>query len=97
MVKNAKFKLYNGVEVPAIGLGTWQVATGEEAYNSVLWALQAGYRHIDTAYIYENETSVAEAIKYSQIPREEIFITTKLPANIKTYEGALEYFDKSLK
>ena len=91
------FKLYNGVEIPALGLGTWQVSNGDEAYNSVLWALEAGYRHIDTAYIYENETSVAKAIKDSKIDRKDIFITTKLPADIKTYDGAIEYFDKSLK
>ena len=97
MVKDNKFKLYNGVDIPALGLGTWQVSNGDEAYNSVLWALEAGYRHIDTAYIYENEVSVAKAIKDSKIDRKDIFITTKLPADIKTYDGAIEYFNKSLK
>ena len=96
-MKNEKFKLYNGVEIPAIGLGTWQVADGDEAYNSVIWALEAGYRHIDTAYAYGNESSVGKAIKDSKINRNEIFITTKLPAEIKTYEGAIEHFNQSLK
>ena len=95
-MENQKFKLYNGVEIPAIGLGTWQVADGEEAYNSVKWALEAGYRHIDTAYAYGNEKSVGKAIKDSKIDRKEIFITTKLPAEIKTYEGAIEHFNQSL-
>ena len=59
------FKMYNGVEIPHIGFGTWQVADGEEAYNSCIWALKAGYRHIDTAYAYENEKTVGKAIKDS--------------------------------
>lgn len=96
MVKEAKFKLHNGVEIPAIGLGTWQVKDGDEAYNSVLWALEAGYRHIDTANAYGNEASVAKAIKDSNIDRKDVFITTKLPAEIKTYEEAEKYFNQSL-
>lgn len=96
MVKDMKFKLYNGIEIPAIGLGTWQVANGDEAYNSVLWALEAGYRHIDTAYAYGNEKSVAKAIKDSKIDRKEIFISTKLPAEIKTYAEAERHFNESL-
>lgn len=97
MIKNEYFTLYNGVKIPAIGFGTWQVKDGQEAYNSVKWALEEGYTHIDTAYVYGNEESVGKAIKDSKLKREDIFITTKLPANIKTYEGALEYFEKSLK
>lgn len=96
-VKDLDFTLYNGIKIPAVGFGTWQVKDGEEAYNSVKWALEAGYRHIDTAYVYENEDSVGKAIKDSKIKREELFITTKLPSDIKTYDGAIEYFNKSLK
>ena len=96
MIKNLDFTLYNGVKIPAIGFGTWQAASGEEAYNSALWALEAGYRHIDTAFAYENESSIAQAIKDSKVGRENVFITTKLPSHIKTYEGALEYAQKSL-
>ena len=96
MVKDLDFTLYNGVKIPAIGFGTWQAASGEEAYNSALWALEAGYRHIDTAFAYENESSIAQAIKDSKVGRENVFITTKLPSHIKTYEGALEYAQKSL-
>ena len=97
MIKNEFFTLNNGVKIPSIGFGTWQVAEGEEGYNSCLWALKAGYRHIDTAFAYDNEPSVARAIADSGISREDIFITTKLPADIKTYEGTKEHFEKSLK
>lgn len=97
MLKDEYYTLYNGVQIPKIGFGTWQTRDGVEAYNSVRWALEFGYRHIDTAYVYGNEKSVASAIRDSLIRREDIFITTKLPADIKTYEGALEYFEQSLK
>ena len=97
MILSETYKLYNGVEIPKIGFGTWQTKSGKEAYDATTYALQAGYRHIDTAYTYENEQSVGQAILDSKIKREEIFITTKLPADIKTYEGALEYFEKSIK
>lgn len=96
MIKNEFITLNNGIKIPAIGLGTWQVADGEEAYNSCLWALEAGYRHIDTAHTYGNETSVARAIADSDISRESIFLTTKLPADIKDYEGTLKHFNESL-
>ena len=57
MIKDTFFTLNNGVKIPAIAIGTWQVAPGEEAYNTVKFALEAGYRHIDTAFTYENEKS----------------------------------------
>lgn len=97
MIKNERITLNNGVEIPSIGFGTWQVADGEEAYTSCLAALKAGYRHIDTAFAYGNEQSIARAIKDFGIPREEIFITTKLPADIKDKEGAIACFEQSLK
>ena len=96
MIKDKNFKLYNGVNIPAIAFGTWQIAEGEDAYNSVFWALEAGYRHIDTAHAYGNEKSVGKAIKDFGIAREDIFITTKLPAEIKTYDGAIKHFNESL-
>ena len=73
-----KMKLVNGVEIPVIGFGTWQVQNGQEAYQAVLCALQNGYTHIDTAAVYGNEESVGKAILDSGIPRERLFITTKL-------------------
>lgn len=96
MIKNEHFVLNNGVQIPSIGFGTWQVADGEEAYVSCLNALRAGYRHIDTAFAYGNEKSVARAIKDSGLSRDEVFITTKLPADVKNYEGAKEHISKSL-
>ena len=82
------FTLANGVKIPAIGFGTWQVPPGDIAYNSVKEALKAGYRHIDTAQAYGNEASVGQAIRDSGIDRSEIFVTSKLPAEIKSYRAA---------
>ena len=96
MVLQETYTLMNGIKVPKLGLGTWQIPEGEHTYNAVLWALQNGYRHIDTAMAYGNEASVGRAIKDSGIPREEIFVTTKLPAEHKGYKVAYECFEKSL-
>lgn len=85
------FTLANGVKIPAIGFGTWQIPSGDIAYNSVREALKAGYRHIDTAQAYGNEASVGKAILDSGINREEIFVTSKLPAEIKSYEKAVRH------
>ncbi|MBP9706480.1 MAG: aldo/keto reductase [Oligoflexales bacterium] len=70
-------KLNNGVEIPIFGLGVWK-AYAKETYQAVRWALELGYRHIDTAAIYGNEVEVGKAIRDSGIAREEIFVTTKL-------------------
>ena len=96
MIKKDYFTLYTGVKIPAIGFGTWQVKDGGEAYDSVRWALEAGYRHIDTAYAYGNEESVGRAIRDSGISRDEIFVTTKLPSHVKTYDGTIKHFGESL-
>ena len=96
MIKDEFYELSNGVKIPKLGLGTWQ-SSSEDAYNACMYALKAGYRHIDTAYVYENEKAVGRAIKDSNIDRKEIFVTTKLPANIKTYDGAINSFYESLK
>jgi diketogulonate reductase-like aldo/keto reductase len=69
--------LADGNTIPTIGLGVWQVPDGPECEDAVRWALEAGYRHIDTAQAYGNEASVGRAVRDSGIPREEIFITTK--------------------
>lgn len=95
MILQNTYTLSNGVKVPKIGLGTWQIPNGEQAYNSVMFALKNGYRHIDTAAAYGNEESVGKAIKDFGISRDEIFITTKLPAECKGYEKAKECFEKS--
>ena len=88
MILNETFTLSNGVKIPKIGLGTWQIPDGEEAYNSVMFALKNGYRHIDTAKAYGNEKNVGKAIKDFGISREEVFVTTKLPAECKGYDVA---------
>jgi len=89
------FPLANGVTIPKVGFGTWQIPEGSEAYDSVRTALDAGYRHVDSAAAYGNEASVGRAIRDSGVPREEIFITTKLKAEVKDAEGARAAFDAS--
>ena len=75
---NTTKRLNNGVEMPVLGLGVFRAEDGDETYNMVTWALEAGYRHIDTAAVYRNEKSVGDAIADSGIPRKDIFLTTKL-------------------
>jgi diketogulonate reductase-like aldo/keto reductase len=89
------FTLADDVRIPKIGFGTWQIPDGQEAYDSVRTALDAGYRHIDTALAYGNEASVGRAVRDSGIDRDEIFITTKLPAEIKDAAGARSAFERS--
>lgn len=96
MIKDEFFVLNNGVKIPKVAFGTWQISL-DDAYESTMLALKAGYRHIDTALAYENETEIGRALKESGIKREDIFVTTKLPAQIKGYDEALEAFDISLK
>ncbi len=69
--------LADGNEIPLLGLGVWQVKPGDEAEDAVRWALELGYRHIDTAQAYGNEESVGRALRDSGVPREEVFVTTK--------------------
>jgi diketogulonate reductase-like aldo/keto reductase len=69
--------LADGNEIPLLGLGVWQVPNGPEAENAVRWALELGYRHVDTAQAYGNEESVGRALRHSGVPRDEVFITTK--------------------
>lgn len=91
------FTLANGVRIPAVGFGTWQIPSGDVAYNSTREALKAGYRHIDTAQAYGNEASVGKAVLDSGIPRSEIFVTSKLPAEIKNYEKAVRRAELTMK
>jgi len=90
------YTLSNGVTIPKIGFGTWQIPEGEEAYNSVSFALKAGYTHIDTAQIYGNEVSVGKAIADSDVAREDIFLTTKLWNDKHDYDLAKDSIDESL-
>jgi diketogulonate reductase-like aldo/keto reductase len=90
--------LQNGVKIPLLGLGTWRSKEGQEVEQSVRWALEIGYRHIDTAAVYKNEQGVGQAIRDSKIPREQIFVTTKLWNDDSRlgYEACLKAFDQSL-
>ena len=89
--------LSNGVQMPIIGIGLWQVSDATEAENAVYEALKAGYRLIDTAAGYLNEEAVGRAIKRSSVPREEIFVTTKIWVQDAGCESAKRAFEKSLK
>ena len=89
-------KLNNGVEIPCLGFGVFQCKDGEETVNAVRWALDAGYRHIDTASAYHNEKGVGQAIRESGINREEIFVTTKLPIDAMKQGFQIQAFETSL-
>lgn len=83
--------LNNGVSMPTLGLGVWQMKEGEETENAVREAFQMGYRLVDTAKLYGNEAGVGRAVRTSGIPREEVFVTTKLwPTDFMDVEGAFE-------
>ncbi|AIS62082.1 aldo/keto reductase [Listeria ivanovii] len=90
-------KLSNGVEMPRLGFGVWKVKDGDEAVNSVKWAIEAGYVSIDTAAAYKNEEGVGQAIKESGVNREDLFVTTKLWNAEQGYESTLAAFDESLR
>lgn len=90
------YTLANAVQIPCIGFGTWQTPNGETAINSVKAALKAGYRHIDTAACYGNEASVGQAIKKSGVPREEIFVTSKVWNTERGYEKTLAAFETTM-
>ncbi len=89
-------RLTNGVEMPYFGLGVFLINEGKEVENAVMWALEQGYRHIDTAAIYGNERGVGKAIKASGIPRKEIFITTKAWNENQRKNKVMQGFEESL-
>ncbi|WP_273838140.1 aldo/keto reductase [Providencia rettgeri] len=89
-------KLNNGVEMPLLGFGVFQMTDADECERAVIDALETGYRLIDTAASYQNETQVGNALKQSQIAREDLFITTKLWLQDTSYEGAKAQFQRSL-
>ncbi|KAG8346618.1 putative Aldo keto reductase family [Trypanosoma vivax] len=96
MALTQSIALANGIKMPVLGLGVWRSCVGEETERAVTWALKAGYRHIDTAMVYENEESVGKAIASAGVPREEVFVTTKLWNSDQGYESTLKAFDRSL-
>ncbi len=90
------FELANGVKIPNIGYGTWRVPESQQCVDSVLTAIDCGYRHIDTAYFYKNEKSIGEAVRQSGIHREDLFITSKLWNDFHGYEATLKVFEETL-
>ena len=90
------FTLSNGYKIPCIGFGTWQTPEGETAVNSVKEAINAGYKHIDTAAVYGNEKSIGKAIKESGINRNELFITSKVWNKDRGYKTTLAAFEKTI-
>lgn len=95
-ITTLKFKLNSGFEIPAIGLGTYQIKKEEEIEEAVKEAYNVGYRHIDSAVVYKNEHLIGQALKKLNIPRQELFITTKIPTGGMTYSDALNHIDNSL-
>ncbi len=95
MMLQETYTLSNGVTIPRVGLGTWMIE-GDDAEQAVKTAARLGYRHIDTAQDYGNEAEVAAGIKACGVPREEMFLTTKLAARYKDYDSATEAIDGSL-
>lgn len=88
--------LSNGIKIPALGLGTWFI-DDDKAVQAVISAVKIGYRHIDTAQAYGNERGVGAGVKNCGIPREELFVTSKVAAEAKTYDSAAKSVDESLK
>lgn len=95
MILKENYTLSNGVKIPKLGLGTWLIPDNEAA-AAVRIAIEFGYRHIDSAQAYGNERGVGEGVRAAGIPREQIFITTKVAAEIKSYEMAAASIDESL-
>lgn len=96
MLKPNEFTLSNGVKIPKIGLGTWKIPDGKEVADAVKYALEIGYRHIDTAQVYENESGVGQGIIDSGVKRNEVFLTTKIWNTIHTYDETIASFEESL-
>ena len=96
MILKETYKLSNGLEIPKLGLGTWFI-NNKDVVSAVKEAVKLGYRHIDTAQAYRNENGVGEGVRTCGVNREEIFVTTKLAAEAKSYKRAVSAIDGSLK
>ena len=90
-------KLNNGVQMPVLGLGVYQSPPGRVTQDAVKFALKVGYQHVDTARIYGNEADIGEAVRKSRVPREDLFVTTKLWNSEQGYDSALRACEASLK
>lgn len=97
LTQHSTVELLSGTHMPILGFGTWKTLPNSTARKAVLQAIEVGYRHIDTARIYLNEKGIGEAVRKSHIPREELFVTTKLWNADQGYERTHKAFEKSLK
>lgn len=91
-----KYRMNNSLEIPALGIGTWDMHN-EKMKQALQWAFEFGYRHIDTATYYKNEKEVGEAVRDSSVPREEIFVTTKVWPNDFGFKNCKKAFENSYK
>ena len=98
MVKSLQqtMTLHNGIEMPYVGLGVYKMEDKEEAVHAIETAIKVGYRSIDTAWFYQNEDAVGEAVRNAAIPREQLFITTKVWNDHQGYDSTLKVFENSL-
>jgi diketogulonate reductase-like aldo/keto reductase len=96
-VTTASLELLTGARIPQVGLGVWQSPRGAATRDAVATALRVGYRHVDTARIYGNESDVGDGVREADVPREQVFVTTKLWNADQGYDDALRAFDASLK
>ena len=95
-VLQEQWLLSNGAHMPKVGFGTWQITDAQQAYDATAMALASGYRQVDTARVYENEESVGRAVRDSGISRSDLFVATKLPAEIKDHDEALASFETTM-
>ncbi len=94
-VLSKNYTLNNGVEIPKLGLGTWFIDDADAA-DAVRADVATGYRHIDTAQVYGNERGVGEGVRTCGVPREQLFVVSKVAAEHKTYESAAKSIDETL-
>ena len=95
MILQENYTLHNGVKIPKLGLGTWFISD-DDSVQAVKEAVKIGYRHIDSAQAYQNEAGVGKGVKESGVKRDDLFVTTKLAAEIKSYDEAIAAIDESL-
>lgn len=95
-MKSKYYFLSNGIKIPCIGFGTWQITNSEVVFDAVTSALKTGYRHIDTAAIYRNEESIGDAIAASGISRTDVFVTSKVWNKCRGYDMTMQAFERTL-
>ena len=96
-MSSSSLRLATGATIPTLGFGTWQIPDGAPAYDATAAALRAGYRHVDSARAYGNEASVGRAVRDSGLSRGEVFVTSKLPAEIKDHRQVQASFDQTMR